>query len=50
MGRGSDGKPDYYYETFYAPLKSLAQDRERELMKRLKHAAGPKRDIMTLND
>ncbi|MGI6514865.1 MAG: tyrosine-type recombinase/integrase [Syntrophomonadales bacterium] len=50
LGRGSDGTPQYYHETFYAPLKSMAQERERELTKQMKHVAGPKRDIMTLND
>lgn len=35
LGKGSDGKPKYYHETFRAPLKSIAQDRERELKKML---------------
>lgn len=44
---GKGMKP--YRETFHAPTKSLAQDRERELQKRLRSGkGGPKREIMTL--
>lgn len=50
LGLGSDGKPDYYYETFYAPIKSLAQERERELKKQLRLPSGPKRKIMTISE
>lgn len=51
IGRGEDGKKKYYNETFYAPLKSLAQDRERELSKQLKITqAGPKSTVMTIGE
>ena len=43
LGRdATTGKKNYYYETFHAPTKSLAQDRERELKNQLKpRKAGP---------
>jgi hypothetical protein len=51
IGRDENGKKKYYNETFYAPLKSLAQDRERELSKQLKIAqAGPKSTVMTVGE
>jgi len=51
IGRNEEGKKKYYNETFYAPLKSLAQDRERELSKQLKNVqAGPKSAIMTIEE
>ena len=49
LGRGPDGKKEFYNETFYAPIKSLAQERERELKKKLKgQPIGPHTNIMTL--
>ncbi len=48
LGRGEDGKRKYYSETFYAPIKSLVQERERELTKKLKCKVGPQTAIMTL--
>jgi len=51
IGRGENGKKKYFNETFYAPIKSLAQERERELSKQLKIAqAGPKSAIMTIEE
>jgi len=51
LGRGPDGKKKNYTETFYAPIKALAQDREHELRKQLKsRPAGPARLAMTLGE
>lgn len=44
------GKELRHTETFYAPLKSLAQERERELRRQLHTPSGPKREIMTLDE
>jgi len=49
LGRKVDGKEKYYCETFYAPLKSMAQARERELKQRLSRV-GPKTEVQTLGD
>mgnify|MGYP000913796456 FL=1 len=49
LGRDAGGKRKYYNETFYAPIKLLAQEREQELTKKLKgQKAGPYDEIMTL--
>lgn len=50
LGRDKNGDKSYHHETFYAPLKSMAQERERELTNKYKRNAGPKRDIMTLDE
>ncbi len=50
LGRDANGKEDYYYETFYAPRKSIVQERERELNKQLKTKSGPHRAISTVDD
>ncbi|HBQ27330.1 MAG TPA: hypothetical protein DD791_13130 [Syntrophomonas sp.] len=51
LGRDATGKKNYYHETFYSPLKSLAEERERELKKQLKpHKVGPNNKIMTLGE
>lgn len=48
-GRDSEGEKTYYHETFYAPLKAMAQERERELTKKLKQQyMGPRTDITTV--
>jgi len=44
------GKELRYTETFYAPMKSLVQERERELRRQLHTPSGPKREIMTLDE
>jgi hypothetical protein len=41
LGRDETTGKKYHYETFYAPTKSLAQDRERELKRLLKKRSGP---------
>ncbi len=49
LGRGEDGKRKFYHETFYAPIKSMVQERERELRKKLKIChQGPLSEIMTV--
>lgn len=51
LGRGADGKKKNYHETFYAPVKILAQEREFELKKQLKsQPAGPAHLAMTLGE
>jgi len=50
LGRDASGKEDYYYETFYAPRKSLVQERERELNKQLKTKSGPRQAISTVGE
>ena len=49
LGRDKDGKQKYYTETFYAPLKSMAQARERELKQKLENL-GPKQGVKTLGE
>lgn len=50
LGRGADGKENYYYETFYSRRKSIVQERERELNKQLITKSGPHRAISTVGD
>ncbi len=51
LGRDADGKKKYHYETHYAPTKSLAIERERDLEKLLKPIkAGPHKTYMTLGE
>jgi integrase len=52
LGRdATTGKRKFFYETFYSPTKSLAQQREMELKKRFhKQKIGPSRDIKTVGD
>lgn len=49
LGRDKDGKEKYYTETFYAPLKSMAQARERELKQKFEKL-GPNRSVNTLGE
>lgn len=49
LGRDSEGKKKYYTETFYAPLKSMAQARERELKQKFEKL-GPKQGVATLGE
>lgn len=50
MGRGGDGKIQYYSETYHAPLKSMAEARERELNEKIKGLKnGPVSDRMYLS-
>jgi len=51
LGRGDDGKRKDYSETFYAHIKSLVQERELELKKKLIYQkAGPRQEIMYLGE
>lgn len=50
LGRDSTGKKNYYYETFYAPRKSIVQEREKELNKQLKTKAGPHSQVSTVGE
>lgn len=48
-GRGPDGKKKFYTETFYAPIKSMALARERELKVQLSHI-GTNKNITFLEE
>ena len=51
LGRNPDGKRNHYYETFYAPRKSLAQARENELKQIFdKSKYGPKKKISNVGE
>ncbi|NLW90246.1 MAG: site-specific integrase [Syntrophomonadaceae bacterium] len=52
LGRdAATGKRDFYYETFKAPKKSMVEERERELTKRLKTPnTGPSSKISTVGE
>ena len=51
LGRWPDGKKQNYHETFYAPVKVLAQEREWELRKQFKsQPSGPAKVAITLGD
>lgn len=49
LGRDADGKQKYHKETFYAPLKSMAQDREKQIKEKYRKI-GRKGDIGTLGE
>lgn len=49
LGRGTNGKKQFYTETFHAPIKSMALARERELKAQLAKI-GPSQQIRTLNE
>ncbi|MGI6405531.1 MAG: tyrosine-type recombinase/integrase [Syntrophaceticus sp.] len=49
LGRGKNGKKDYYYETFYGN-KTDAKAREAELKKELKSRKGPRSATMTVEE
>jgi len=51
LGRDASGKEEYYYETFRAPRKSIVQERERDLKRRLtRKKVGPQSQVSTVGD